>query len=241
MTQKQINSLNMFNAVLQYLTDNNTDWKANTLITEAIRKFSRSVEAINAQAAAQTGNDKKGYTAKKDQDLENLVSVAYKLALRIKNYAVSIDDPVLKQSVDFFRTELEAGKEKNIIDRCNTIVAKANSIVATAPAEYKITPELIAQVTAAAAAIEPDAAERDVVKGTHSGATTELNTLISTAKAQLHTLDDLIEGDADDDSSEFVKNYFIMRRTVDTKARGEEKKNDGKGDGDGRIVVTPKV
>jgi hypothetical protein len=30
----------------------------------------------------------------------------------------------------------------------------------------------------------------------------------------LHTLDDLIEGDADEDS-EFVQNYFIVRRTVD--------------------------
>ena len=220
----------MFNAVLQYLNDNSAEWNANTLISAGIKAFSNSVDTINKQVAAQTGSDKKGYTTKKDQDLENLVTLAYKLALRVKNYAVSINNAVLKQAVDFSRSELEAGKQKEIVDRCNNIVAKANTVTAAAPAEYKITPDLIAQVTTAAAAIEPDTAERDVIGGTHTGATMQLNTLLSTAKAQLKTLDDLIEGDADDDSSEFVANYFIMRRTVDHKGGG--KKDDGKGSGD---------
>ncbi len=228
MTQKQTNSLNMFFAVLQYLNDNSAEWNANTLISSGIQTFSTSVDAINKQAAAQTGSDKKGYTTKKDQDLENLVTLAYKLALRVKNYAVSINNPVLKQAVDFSRTELEAGKEKAIADRCNNIADKANSIVAAAPAEYKITPELIAQVTTAAAAIEPDTAERDVMGGTHTAATMQLNNLFTAARNQLHVVDDLIEGDADDDSSDFVRNYFIMRRTVDRKGGGG-KKDDGKG------------
>lgn len=43
------------------------------------------------------------------------------------------------------------------------------------------------------------------------------------AAVQLHALDDLIEGDADDDSSEFVHNYFMMRRTVDQKGGGAKK------------------
>ena len=229
MTQKQNNSLNMFNAVLQYLNDNNAEWNANTLISSGIKAFSNSVDTINKQAATQTGSNKKGYTTKKDQDLENLVMLAYKLALRVKNYAVNINDAVLKQAVNFSRTELEAGKEKDIVDRCNNIIDKANSIVAAAPAEYKITPDLIAQVTTAANAIEPDTAERDVIGGTHTGATMQISTLFTTARTNLHTLDDLIEGDADDDSSEFVTNYFIMRRTVDRKGGG--KKDDGKGSG----------
>ena len=37
-------------------------------------------------------------------------------------------------------------------------------------------------------------------------------------------LDDLIEGDADDDSSDFVHNYLIMRRTVDHKGGGGRKR-----------------
>ena len=55
----------------------------------------------------------------------------------------------------------------------------------------------------------------------------QLNNLYATARQQLHVLDDLIEGDADDNSSDFVANYFIMRRTVDHKGGG--KKDDGKG------------
>jgi len=44
--------------------------------------------------------------------------------------------------------------------------------------------------------------------------TMQLSHLFTDAGNQLKTLDDLIEGDADDDSAEFVSNYFIMRRTV---------------------------
>lgn len=227
MTQRQIDSLNMFNAVLQYLSDNSADWNTNTLISSGAKAFSTSVDAIHKLSATQLSSEKKGYTTKKDQDLENLVNLTFKLALRVKNYAVSINDAVLKQAVDFSHHELEAGKETDVVNRCSNIADKANSIVAAAPPEYKITADLITQVTNAAAAIEPDRSERDVVGGTHSGATMQLNNLFATARTNLYTLDDLIEGDADDDSSDFVRNYFIMRRTVDHKGGGG-KKDDGK-------------
>lgn len=59
-------------------------------------------------------------------------------------------------------------------------------------------------------------------------AQSQISTLFSTAKLQLKILDNLIEGDADDDSSDFAGNYFIMRRTIDHKGGGG-KKGDGKG------------
>ncbi len=221
MTQRQINSLNMYNAVLQFLNDNNAAWNSNTIIAAAVTALGTTVTAIQKQAGAQQ-NGAKGYTAKKDQDLENLADLTYKLALRVKNYAVSINDLVLKQAVTVTRHELQNGKEADVLNRCKNIISKADGVASAAPPEYKITSQLIADATAAADLITPDTAERDVVSGAHSGTTTQLGSLFSTARNQLHTLDDLIEGDADDDSSDFVNNYFIMRRTNDHKGGGKK-------------------
>jgi hypothetical protein len=225
MMQKQINSLNMYNAVLQFLNDNNAAWSANTIIAAAVTLFGSTVSTIQQQAAAQQSSSKKGYTTKKDQDLENLIDLTYKLALRVKNYAAGINNPVLKQGVDFSRHELQNGKEADILNRCINIISKANDVTVTAPAAYKITPELVAQATAAAELITPDTAERDVVSGSHSGATTQLSSLFITARIQLNTLDDLLEGDADEDS-EFVRNYFIVRRTIDHTAGRKKETTD---------------
>jgi len=224
----------MFQAVLQYLNDNNTEWNANTLIAASVQNLRSSVEAIQQQAAAQQGSNTKGYTAKKEQDIENVVDLCYKLALRVKNYAVSINDPVLKQAVDWSRRELETGKEMDIENRCLTIINKAGSVAATAPVEYKITPEMVEQARAAAAAITPGRAERDVVSGTRSSTTTQLNDLFTTARNQLNIIDDLIEGDADDDSAAFVRDYFIMRRTVDR--RGSRSKDAGSDEDAGTVA-----
>ncbi len=153
MTQRQINSLNMFQAVLQYLNDNKAEWNTNTLITASVQNFRSSADAIKQQAEAQQSSNTKGYTAKKEQDMENLVDQCYKLALRVKNYGVNIHDLVLKQAVDWSRRDLEAGKEMDIENRCLTIIDKAASVAAIAPAEYKITPELVAQAGTAAEAL----------------------------------------------------------------------------------------
>lgn len=157
--------------------------------------------------------------------MKTLVNLAYKLGLRIKNYAVSVNDTVLKTAVDLSKSDLKAGRAIDIINRCKKILDKAISVTAEAPAEYKITPELITETSSAIDAFMIDIPQRTLVGGTHSAATEELAALFITAKSQLQILDDLIEGDADKEDSEFVRNYFIMRRTVDRRTRAAKKSN----------------
>jgi len=223
MTQKQTNSLNMFLTLLTFLEENNSNWSGNTVIAPAIQEFNSTVSTIQMQAGTQQSTNSKGYTSKKDHDKEALVNLAYKLGLRVKNYAVSINDLVLKQAVDFSRFDLETGKEANVLNRCKTIRDKANSVAAVAPVEYKITPQLITQVTKAIDAFTPDAALRNVASGVKAGATVALTSLFSSAKKQLRALDDLIKGDADDEDVDFVRNYFMMRKTADHSSRGAKK------------------
>jgi hypothetical protein len=222
MTQKQTNSLNMFLAVLKFLDDNNAGWNNSSIISNEVQDFRNTLQSIQEAAVGQQSADRIGYTKKKDQDLEKLVDLAYKLALRVKNYAVKINDPVLMQAVDFSKTGLLAGTEKEAVNRCLNIAAKAATVAGTASPDYKITPELITQVTDTAALITPETAERDVQHGMHANATSGLTALVSTAHTQLKQLDDLIEADADEDSTDFVRKYFIMRRTFDHKDGGKK-------------------
>ncbi len=81
MTQKQNNSLNMFLAVLKFLDDNNASWSNSSVISNEVQDFRNTLQSIQEAAAGQQSADRKGYTKKKDQDMEKLVDLTYKLAL----------------------------------------------------------------------------------------------------------------------------------------------------------------
>jgi hypothetical protein len=124
MNQKQINFLTMVSAILTFLDNNIAKWNQNAAVTSNITTLRNIKSAIDAKALAQQ-NDTKGYTAKKNSDMEKMVTVASKLAVRVKNYAVSINDHVLKQAVDFSVKDLESGPEKETVNRCRQIADKA--------------------------------------------------------------------------------------------------------------------
>lgn len=210
MTQKQANTLNMHLAVIQYLDNNKDNWNSNSIITKAVNSFQTMVANIQ-KASLQQNAEVATKPAKNEQDKEQLINLSYKLALRVKNYAVSINNTLLKQSVDFSKNELEAGKEKDIIQRCESIINKAKTVTA-APAGYKITLDFISKVEAALRIFSSETHDNNKAQNIGSSAE-ELENLFNKASSKLHILDDLIEADADDNTSVFVRKYFITRRT----------------------------
>ena len=214
MIQSQINSFNMYISVLQYLDNNRPTWNTNSIITKAVEDFRLTV--LNIQKTETIKQNKATNQAfNNERDKEILINLAYKLALRIKNYAVSSNNVSLKNAVDFSRLELQSGKESDVIERCRNIISKAKNI--TAPNEYKISTEFIEQVNAALVIITAATPENKINENSGAGKTAELETLFNSARSQLHTLDDLIEADADDDAAEFVRKCFSMRRIIDIK------------------------
>jgi hypothetical protein len=226
MTQDQLNFNTMLAAVLQYLADNSPEWSTNSVVNAGVKNVQAAKAAIDAKAQLQQDSNKTGYTDKKNIDYENMLTLAYRLGVRVYNYAVSMNDPVMTQAVHFSRFTLESGTEQNVVKRCTTIAEQAAAALAAVPApsvDYKITAAGVSDLQSAIALIMPDTAERDVVGGTHIDTTATLAKLISDARTKLKMLDKLIEGMVDDDEDDFITGYEVVRRITDRRARGKDK------------------
>lgn len=226
MTLRQSNNQNMFAAVLAYLDDHAADWSGNAVVTTGVTNFRVAKTNIDTKAQLQQDSDKTGYTSKKNGDLENMLALAYRMALRVHNYAVGVGNVVMAQAVNFSKNTLNEGAEQEMIKRCTTIATTATAALATTPApniDYKITAADVGNLQATIALIMPDTAERDVIGGSHTNSTASIISLQSIAYRQLKSLDRLIEGMIDDDEDVFITGYEILRRINNRHGRGAAK------------------
>lgn len=222
MTLKQSNTNTMFTAVLQYLDKNQAVWKGNSVVFAGVLAFRMAKANIDTKAQMQQDSEKKGYTSKKNVDLENMLTLAYRLALRTHNYAVATGNMVMAQATHFSKYSLAVGSEQQILMRCNTIATTATTALASSPApnaDYKILALDVKVLHNAITLITPETAERDVVGGSHVDATATLIALISTAQTKLKSLDRLIEGMVDEKEDTFITGYEVIRRTNDRHGR----------------------
>src|SRR4051812_22891250 len=123
MTQNQLNSLAMYNAVLNYLDENTGTWTGVMPIEEKKNELAAIVATIDSKSQDQQEKSPVGFTAAKNIAMDTMVQQAHKTALRVKGYAKKIGDTLLLHSVDFSLNDLENGPAKEIINRC-TIIAK---------------------------------------------------------------------------------------------------------------------
>jgi len=226
MTQRQHNVLNMYNAVLQYLDENSGIWSDITPVADKQAQLQTLINSISSKSEEQQGRSSGGYTAAKNVAMDNMVDLAYKLALKVKGYAKKTGDEVLLQWVDFSMSKLGTGTSTEVINRCKLITSAAEKNLA-ALADYKVTE---ADLTALHDAINnavPKKAERDSVNAARRGVTLSLPTLFSQAGKEANNLDDLMKGlIANED---FVTGYFAARRINDMRG-GRNKKEEVKGE-----------
>ena len=128
MTQRQNNALNMYNAVLQYLDENFEIWHNVTPVANQRAHLKSIVDSINGKSEEQQGKSTTGYTASKIVAMDTMVSLAYKMALKIKGYAKKTGNKVILQSVDFSISRLQSGSSREVINRCKIIAATAQAI-----------------------------------------------------------------------------------------------------------------
>lgn len=226
MTLRQSTNQTMFAAVLQYLDDHSADWSNNSVVNAAVNSFRISKTNIDTKAQLQHDSDKTGYTSKKNADLENMLTLAYRMGVRVHNYAAGIGNIVLAKSVNYSRNTLNEGTEQEMTKRCTAIATSAATALATIPApnvDYKITAVGVGDLQNIIALIVQDTAERNVMGGSHTNSTASLITLQSTAYIQLKTLDRLIEGMVDDNEDDFITGYEILRKTNKRHGRGAAK------------------
>lgn len=222
MTQRQINLLAMYNAVLRYMDDHSDAWATITLIADKKSEMAESIAEISGKGIIQQQKNPKGYTSDKNAALETMTGLAYKIALRVKAFARKNRNAVLLQAVSYSQFALETGPETEMINRCALIAGAATDNLGSLSA-YKVTADDIEALTDAIDAARPKSAERDAVGGERTAITGNLQQLFSEAREHATELDDLVEGLVDD--PDFVESYFAVRRINDRRGgRSQQEK-----------------
>src|SRR4051794_13412363 len=118
MTQNQLNSLAMYNAVLDYLDENADTWTGTMPIEEKINELAATVANIHSKSQDQQEKSPAGFTAAKNVAMDTMVQQAHRTALKVKGYAKKTGDTLLLHSVDVSLHDLQNGPEKEIINHC---------------------------------------------------------------------------------------------------------------------------
>ena len=222
MTQRQINALHMYNAVLAYLDENIVIYMGIAPIVEQKTALAYTIDLIKTNSQNQQEKSPEGFTAAKNNAIETMINKAYKIALKVKSYAKKTGNAVLLKSVDFSMHDLESGSETEIINRCKIIANAADANIANLT-NYKVVAQDVADLNTAITGAMPKAAQRDVVGSERHSITLNLPSLFSQAREQALDLDDLIEGLIDEESQEFIDGYFSVRRINDRRGGRSEK------------------
>src|SRR4051794_40958568 len=118
MTQNQLNTLAMYDAVLEYLDDSTAVWTGIIPVEEKKTELATTVATIHSKSQDQQEKSPEGFTAAKNSAMDIMIQQAYKVSLKVKAYAKKVGDSVLLHSVDISLRELERGPEKETINRC---------------------------------------------------------------------------------------------------------------------------
>lgn len=220
MTQKQINYFTMVQAVLKWLTDNATIWTGITAIEDQVSALQIIVTKLQESYLKQTENQTEGYTSNKDIAFENMETLAYSIAIKIRAYARQINNMAIFNAVNFSMSELTHGPEQDQIEHCRVIKNQASANIAAMPTYFGLTAGDITALQTAITTAEPLGAIRDDVRGEGIESTGALRNDFREMVKIFVKLDELVEAVIPADQHEFVNTYFATRRINDHKGGG---------------------
>jgi uncharacterized coiled-coil DUF342 family protein len=216
MTLEQSNYLNMTNAVVSLFDGNNTAWNSVAPLVNGVGKLRKTRDEINITAVKQANNNPTGHTAAKERSRDILESVTLRTALRIRSYAATTDNEVLRKKMQVSRSTLDSMNINELLT-FSRVTADACEENLHVLADYGIDQPLVTDLRNAINHTSTLYAHRDVIIDQRTEATAHLQELFTQARKQLKILDDLVEGYVEDDT--FVAEYFNARRIHDIRGR----------------------
>lgn len=223
MTRRQLNLLEMYQAVLAHLDKFPATWNQFTPLTSAVERLRKAVTDILNQSQIQARHDTQGYTKRKDAHKAQVVDQAFQLSLKLRSYARVNNDHVLLQAVSYSFTALGSGAGQLVMQRCQRIAQHARDHL-TELAAYQVTEEEVASLEQLLTTTEPMTPEKNVILGARKTATDSIPELIGECRKQLNTVDDLVEAIVTDPA--FVSTYFNVRQVIDRAGRSAKVKEE---------------
>jgi len=142
MNQRQLDHLNMYDAVLLTLGSNSSTWSSNTAISAVVTAAQAQVVAINNAQIGQINNSK-AFTINKENLRNNLVALALLHADAGRSYAASIGNTVLQQELKTNKSALLYLTDGQLAPYCQNIYNFVNPLVGSL-ASYGVTAATLA-------------------------------------------------------------------------------------------------
>ena len=214
------NRMSMFYAVEGVCDAHAGVWAALVPYATAVSEVKANIglleDAIEVQEV-----ELKGYAKDKAEKKEAMVDLTLDVAQAGYALAVDISDAVLQGKMDFSRSDLLAGRDTVIGQRCQGIHTEAAAVVAQL-APYGILPaDMAALQTAIDAYVDVVDAPRVAVT-VRKGATTAIDKLVSLTSDILNDRMDKLMPEFKTSAPAFFQEYFDARIIVDLGGTQEE-------------------
>ena len=217
----QINKLKMEQTTLGCLDDFSTVWAGIQGMQEAVASTQNLVQQILQRSLEQSSAT--GFAELKRLARQTMLRTAFKVCCGLKSLASATGGAQLAAQTDFSRSDLAAGREQDVINRCQSFLALGNTNAAALAAKYNVNAN---DLTALGTAIGNfTIAQPKPRKGisVSAAATAELVALFSQVDEVLnHQLDPLVETLAAVNPA-FYNAYQTARNIVDSAASHEVK------------------
>ena len=217
----QLNKLKMAQTTLGCLDDNSAVWTGIKGIEEAEAVAQDLVQQILENSLIQSSAT--GFSDVKKLAKQTMLKAAFKVGCGLTSLASATGDAMLAAQTGLSRSDLGAGREQDVINRCQSLVALGNENAAALAAKYNVTAkDLLTLKTAISNFTLSQSKPRQGVS-TSAAATTELVTLFDQLDEVLRNqLDPLMET-LQDASTAFYNAYQTARVIVDSAATHEIK------------------
>lgn len=121
MKQSEENFLNMVRSVLDILNKNKSMWISESAIAMEVN----SIERIYCETIGRPNNNSPVRYVTLNNNLNLIIRATIKLCRRMYLYARHHNDEIMMKLVDHSESTLANGSDRTVIQRCNTIVCRA--------------------------------------------------------------------------------------------------------------------
>lgn len=121
MKQSEENFLNMVRSVLDILNKSKSMWISESAIVMEVN----SIERIYCETIGRPNNNSPVRYVTLNNDLNLIIRATIKLCRRMYLYARHHNDEIMMKLVDHSESTLANGSDRTVIQRCNTIVCRA--------------------------------------------------------------------------------------------------------------------
>lgn len=133
MNNKQTNTLNMYDAVSQFLNTYNAVWSGNATIAGMVTTFNSHISALNASDMAQK-TITKGITQTKKQAKITMANAAMVIAKAGKAYASATNNITLAASFNYSFSDIKEAKDTDADDICQSMYNALQPFIANTAA-----------------------------------------------------------------------------------------------------------